>query len=184
MNIMSGLDTSNFGKVLVDGLDITGLSESERGSFRREHIGFIFQSYYLMTDFNVESNIQMGAYLVKNKDYEDIIDSLKLNHLLKRMPFELSGGQQQRVAIARAFAKKPKILFCDEPTGALDEENGKQVLNLIQKYQMENNVTVIMVTHNPGIAKMANKVVKMNSGNIVDITENISPISADQVNWG
>lgn len=184
MNIMSGLDDCDFGKVLIDELDITALTEAERTRFRRENIGFIFQSYYLMADLNVENNIKMGAFLVKNKDYDNVIDSLNLTHLLKRMPFQLSGGQQQRVAIARALSKKPKILFCDEPTGALDEEHGKQVLNLIQKYQIENHVTVVMVTHNPGIAQMANTVIKMNSGNIIDIIKNPSPISATQVKWG
>ncbi len=184
MNIMSGLDSCDFGKVQVDGIDITNLSEEKRTQFRRKNIGFIFQSYYLMSDLNVESNIQMGAFLGNNKNYQSIVDELNLETLLKRLPYQLSGGQQQRVAIARALSKKPKILFCDEPTGALDEEHGKQVLNLIQKYQKENNITVIMVTHNPSIANMANKVIRMNSGNIVSVTKNDSPVSVAEINWG
>ncbi|MGI6256711.1 MAG: ABC transporter ATP-binding protein [Anaerovoracaceae bacterium] len=183
INVMSGLDRCDLGRILYDGEDITLLKERELTLFRRKTVGFIFQSYYLLPDLNVENNIRMGANLVNNDDYREIVELLGLRELLNRMPFQLSGGQQQRVAIARALAKKPKVLFCDEPTGALDETHGKQVLSLLQKYQRENRVSIIMVTHNPGIASMATKVVKMNSGKIIGVKTNRQPEPASKVRW-
>lgn len=183
INVMSALDNCDLGKVIYDDLDITKLKERELVAFRRENIGFIFQSYYLLPDLNVENNIRMGANLVHNDDYDEIIEMLNIKDYLKRMPYQLSGGQQQRVAIARALAKRPKVLFCDEPTGALDETHGKQVLALLQKYQENNTVSIVMVTHNQGIAEMANKVVKVNSGQIVEVIENDKILPAAEVRW-
>lgn len=183
INVMSALDNCDLGKILYDDLDITQLKEKELVTFRRANIGFIFQSYYLLPDLNVENNIRMGANLVNNNDYKDIIEMLNIGDYLKRMPYQLSGGQQQRVSIARALAKKPKVLFCDEPTGALDEIHGKQVLALLQKYQENNSVSIIMVTHNQGISAMANKVVRFNSGKIIDVVKNDKVLSAAEVRW-
>lgn len=126
------------GRIFYDDADITKLKEKELVAFRRENVGFVFQAYYLLPDLNVENNIRMGANLVHNEDYDEIVEMLNIKDYLKRMPYQLSGGQQQRVSIARALAKKPKVLFCDEPTGALDETHGKQVLALLQKYQEAN----------------------------------------------
>ncbi len=183
INIMSALDRCDLGRVLYDDLDITQLNEKRLTAFRREKVGFIFQSYYLLPDLNIENNIRMGASLVHNDDYGEIIEMLNLKDFLKRMPYQLSGGQQQRVSIARALAKKPKVLFCDEPTGALDEEHGKQVLALLQKYQENNTVSMIVVTHNQGIAAMANKIVRVNSGKIVEVQENDHVVPAAEVRW-
>ena len=183
INVMSALDSCDLGKVIYDDLDITKFKERELVAFRRENIGFIFQSYYLLPDLNVENNIRMGANLVHNDDYDEIIEMLNIRDYLKRMPYQLSGGQQQRVAIARALAKRPKVLFCDEPTGALDETHGKQVLALLQKYQENNTVSIVMVTHNQGISAMANKVVKVNSGQIVEVVKNDNILPAAEVRW-
>ncbi len=183
INVMSALDNCDLGKILYDDLDITQLKEKELVTFRRANIGFIFQSYYLLPDLNVENNIRMGANLVNNNDYKDIIEMLNIGDYLKRMPYQLSGGQQQRVSIARALAKKPKVLFCDEPTGTLDEIHGKQVLALLQKYQENNSVSIIMVTHNQGISAMANKVVRFKSGKIIDVVKNDKVLSAAEVRW-
>lgn len=183
VNVMSGLDRCDMGRIFYDDLDITKLKEKELVAFRRENVGFVFQAYYLLPDLNVENNIRMGANLVHNEDYDEIVEMLNIKDYLKRMPYQLSGGQQQRVSIARALAKKPKVLFCDEPTGALDETHGKQVLALLQKYQEANPVSIVMVTHNQGISAMANKVVRVNSGKIIEVSENDSVLSAAEVRW-
>lgn len=183
INIMSALDRSDLGQVLYDGVDICGLKEEKLTRFRRENIGFIFQAYYLLPDLNVENNIRMGANLIGNRSYEDIIEMLDLKEMGKRMPYQLSGGQQQRVAIARALTKKPKVLFCDEPTGALDEKTGKQVLTLLQNYRKKYNITIVMVTHNTGIAEMATRIVRMNSGNIMEDRKNEKILDAANVRW-
>ncbi|HBA70175.1 MAG TPA: ABC transporter ATP-binding protein [Lachnospiraceae bacterium] len=183
VNVMSGLDRCDMGRIFYDDADITKLKEKELVAFRRENVGFVFQAYYLLPDLNVENNIRMGANLVHNEDYDEIVEMLNIKDYLKRMPYQLSGGQQQRVSIARALAKKPKVLFCDEPTGALDETHGKQVLALLQKYQEANPVSIVMVTHNQGISAMANKVVRVNSGKIIEVSENDSVLSAAEVRW-
>ncbi|MDR2888465.1 MAG: ABC transporter ATP-binding protein [Lachnospiraceae bacterium] len=183
INVMSALDRCDMGKIEYDGTVITDLPDRKMTRFRRDNVGFIFQEYYLLPDLTVENNIRMGASLAKNTDYGEIISMLDLDQLMKRMPYQLSGGQQQRVAIARALAKKPQVLFCDEPTGALDEATGKQVLSLLQDYQRKNNIAIVMVTHNQGIAAMASKVVRMNSGRIIseEINQNIA--DAADVRW-
>lgn len=183
INVMSALDRCDLGQVLYDDTNICKYNEKKLTKFRRENIGFIFQAYYLLPDLNVENNIRMGANLVENNDYQDIIEILDLKDMLKRMPYQLSGGQQQRVAIARALAKKPRVLFCDEPTGALDEKTGKQVLTLLQNYQKKHNITIVMVTHNSGIADMATRVIRMNSGNIIEDKKNENVIAAVNVRW-
>ena len=131
LNIISGLERPDSGSVKYDGRDITGLSDNELTAFRREKVGFIFQQYYLLPDMTVEKNVRMGADLAGNTDYPDIIKAVGLQEKRKKYPAELSGGEQQRVAVARALAKKPEVLFLDEPTGALDEQTGRQVLDYI-----------------------------------------------------
>lgn len=183
INVMSALDRCDMGTIEYEGQRISDLSDRKMTQFRRNNVGFIFQEYYLLPDLNVENNIRMGGYLSQNNEYGEIIEMLDLKDLLKRMPYQLSGGQQQRVAIARALAKKPKVLFCDEPTGALDEKTGKQVLALIQKYQKKNNIAVVMVTHNQGIAAMATKIIRMNSGRIIQEEVNENVVNAADVRW-
>lgn len=183
LNVMSGLERSENGSIIYGGQDITALSDSKLTQFRRENIGFVFQQYYLLPDMNVLKNVRMGADLARNKDYEAVIESVGLKDKLRKYPSELSGGEQQRVSIARALAKKPKILFLDEPTGALDEQNGRQVLDYICKLQKQQKFTIVMVTHNSNISEMAKTVIKMNSGKVSDIHKNEVQKTAYEIGW-
>lgn len=183
LNVMSGLDRADSGSIIYDGCDISKLDEKELTEFRKNNVGFVFQRYYLLGHLNVDKNVKIGADLAKNNDYREIIASVGLADKLKKYPHELSGGEQQRVSVARALAKKPKVLFLDEPTGALDEETGRNVLDYIARLHKEYGFTVIMVTHNLNIAEMAEKVIKMNSGRIVDIQENSERKSAYEIGW-
>ena len=183
MNILSGLEKADSGNIFVDNENLSLKTEKELTRFRKETTGYIFQQYYLLPHLNVENNVKMGASLAGNKDYKEIISSLGLESKLKSMPSELSGGEQQRVCIARALAKKPKILFCDEPTGALDEKTGREVLNYIMQEKQKLGFTMIMVTHNPNIAQMAETVIKMNSGKIVETLKNSNQKSAYEIGW-
>lgn len=183
LNIISGLEKSDSGSVFYDKIDITKLSENKLTDFRRRNIGFIFQQYYLMPNLNVEKNVKMGADLAANKDYREIIEAVGLGKKLNKFPSELSGGEQQRVCVARALAKKPKFLFLDEPTGALDEQTGRQVLDYVCNLQKEFGYTIIMVTHNSNIADMAETVIKMNSGSISEVSANKLRKTAFEIGW-
>lgn len=151
--------------------------------FRKENVGFIFQQYYLLADMNVDKNVKMGADLAGNGEYRQIIEAVGLGDQINKMPGELSGGEQQRVSVARALAKRPKVLFLDEPTGALDEETGRLVLDYICRLQEAYHFTIVMVTHNLNIAEMAKTVIKMNSGKITDIYENKTQKTAYEIGW-
>ncbi|MBD5158210.1 MAG: ABC transporter ATP-binding protein [Butyrivibrio sp.] len=183
LNVISGLERPDVGNVFYDGEDITELSDGALTDFRKENVGFIFQQYYLLPDMNVEKNVRMGADLAGNKDYREIIEAIGLGEKLRKYPGELSGGEQQRVSIARALAKKPKVLFLDEPTGALDEQTGRQVLDYICKLQREYGFTIVMVTHNQNIADMAGSVIMMNSGKISGVYTNEAPKNAYEIGW-
>ncbi len=183
LNVMSGLEYPESGQVIYDEKDITELSDSQMTEFRKKNIGFIFQQYYLLPNMNVAKNVKMGADLVANKDYKSVIEAVGLKDKLQKYPNELSGGEQQRVSVARALAKKPKVLFLDEPTGALDEQTGRQVLDYICKLQKEYGFTIVMVTHNLNIAEMAKTVIKMNSGKISEINTNETPKTAYEIGW-
>lgn len=183
LNLMSGLEQPDGGQIRYDSMDITALSQKELTKFRRDNIGFIFQQYYLLPHMNVEKNVKMGADLAGNLDYRHIIEAVGLGEKLHKYPGELSGGEQQRVAVARALAKKPKVLFLDEPTGALDEETGRLVLDYISKLQAQLGFTVIMVTHNQNIAQMAKTVISMNSGRISGISHNANQKTAYEIGW-
>ena len=183
LNILSGLEKPDQGEVLYDGENIASLSESQLTKFRKDHIAFIFQQYYLLQELTVEQNVKMGAHLAKNQDYLPIIEAMGLKEKIHQYPSELSGGEQQRVAIARALAKKPKVLFLDEPTGALDEATGRQILSFIAQMKKELGFTLVMVTHNEHIAQLANTVVRVNSGQIQDITVNEEPKRVEEIGW-
>ena len=183
LNILSGLERPDGGNVFYGDEDITTLSDSALTRFRRDNIGFVFQQYYLLSGMTVEKNVRMGADLASNSDYIDMIKAVGLGEKLEKYPSQLSGGEQQRVAIARAIAKKPKVLFADEPTGALDESTGRQVLNFMLKLQSELGFTLIMVTHNSNIAQTAKTVIKMNSGRIESVTKNDSIKTAFEIGW-
>ena len=183
LNILSGLEKTDQGEVLYDGENIVSLSESQLTKFRKNQVAFIFQQYYLLQELTVEQNVKMGAHLAKNQDYLPIIEAMGLKEKLHQYPSELSGGEQQRVAIARALAKKPKVLFLDEPTGALDEETGRQILSYIAQMKKELGFTLVMVTHNEHIAQLAKTIVRVNSGQIQDITVNEEPKSVEEIGW-
>ena len=183
LNILSGLEKPDQGEVLYDGANIASLSENQLTKFRKDNIAFIFQQYYLLQELTVEQNVKMGAHLAKNQDYLPIIEAMGLKEKLHQYPSELSGGEQQRVAIARALAKKPKVLFLDEPTGALDEATARQILSFIAQMKKELGFTLVMVTHNEHIAKLANTVVRVNSGQIQDIMINEEPKSVEEIGW-
>ena len=183
LNILSGLEQADGGTIDYDGTDITDLSEEQLTKLRKDNIGFIFQQYYLLPNLNVDKNVKMGAELAGNKDYKEMIKAVGLGEKLSKYPHELSGGEQQRVSVARALAKKPKVLFLDEPTGALDEETGRQVLDYIVSLQKEYGFSICMVTHNANIAEMAKTVVKMNSGKIIDTYTNSVQKSAYEIAW-
>lgn len=183
LNVISGLEPSDSGSITYDDYEIIGLNQKELTLFRRDKTAFIFQAYYLLPFLNVESNIKMGADLKGNQNITEIIDGVGLRGLEKRLPYELSGGQQQRVSIARALAKKPDYLFCDEPTGALDEETSKQILTYLKQLQKQLKFTIIMVTHNVSIAQIATKVIKMTSGRIVEVINNAHPRNVNEITW-
>ena len=183
MNILSGLERADGGSVIVNGENLSEKRETELTKFRRDNTAFIFQQYYLLPHLSVENNVKMGASLANNGDYREIICSLGLEDKLKCKPAELSGGEQQRVCIARALAKKPKILFLDEPTGALDEKTGREVLNYILQERKKSGFTMVMVTHNSNIAETGQTVIKMNSGKIVETFKNACAKSAYEIGW-
>ena len=183
LNIISGIERADKGRVLYDNLDITELTDSELTAFRKDNTGFFFQQYYLLSNMNVDRNVKMCADLAGNRDYKKIIEAVGLKDKIKKYPSELSGGEQQRVSLARALAKKPAVLFLDEPTGALDEETGRLVLDYISKLQKEYGFTVVMVTHNENISEMAETVIKMNSGRIVDLYSNKLQKTAYEIGW-
>lgn len=183
LNILSGLEKPDQGEVLYDGENIASLSESQLTKFRKNQVAFIFQQYYLLQELTVVQNVKMGAHLAKNQDYLPIIEAMGLKEKIHQYPSELSGGEQQRVAIARALAKKPKVLFLDEPTEALDEATGRQILSYIAQMKKELGFTLVMVTHNEHIAQLANTVVRVNSGQIQDITVNEEPKRVEEIGW-
>lgn len=183
LNILSGLEKSDSGEVVYDNESISDYSERQLTKFRKDKIGFVFQQYYLLNNLTVEQNVKVGANLADNKEYVDIIKDLGLEDKLSKYPNELSGGEQQRVSIARALAKKPTVLFLDEPTGALDEETGRKILEYLLKLKDKSNFTMIMVTHNENIAKLANKIIHVGSGRVTSIIENHKPKSVEEIGW-
>ena len=187
LNIMGGVDTPSDGTVYVDGKEITKYKDDELSIFRRRKVGFIFQAYHLIPVLTVEENIKMPVLLdhrKPDKEYIDhIIELLGLADRRKHLPNQLSGGQQQRTAIARALAKDPKMILGDEPTGALDSETGKLVIDMLQKLSTEHGNTVILVTHNADIAKCANRIIHMRNGKIKSIKTNDKPMSVNDIEW-
>ena len=183
LNILSGLEKSDSGEVVYDNESISDYSEKQLTKFRKDKIGFVFQQYYLLNNLTVEQNVKVGANLADNKEYVDIIKDLGLEDKLSKYPNELSGGEQQRVSIARALAKKPTVLFLDEPTGALDEETGRKILEYLLKLKDKSHFTMIMVTHNENISELSNKIIHVGSGRITSIVENHKPKSVEEIGW-
>lgn len=185
LNCLSGLDTVTKGTITYRGKNITKMSDRRVTNFRKEHLGFIFQTYNLLEHLNVYENVLVGAKLGKTKtDVDDIIKTVGLTKHKHKYMHELSGGEQQRVSIARALAKKPDVMFCDEPTGALDEVTGKKVLQSLIEANETYGTTMIIVTHNPGIAAIGDRVIRMNSGEIVSQTRNEKRTKPKDISWG
>ena len=183
LNVLSGLEKPDSGHVYYDEEDLSQLTEAQLTAFRRAQIAFIFQQYFLLPNLTVEQNVKMGANLAGNQDYVRILEALGLGDKLQHYPSQLSGGEQQRVAIARALAKRPNVLFLDEPTGALDEATGRQILAYISSLQEELGFTLVMVTHNANIAQMAKTIVHINSGQIQSLETNNQPKTAYEIGW-
>ncbi|MGM9681912.1 MAG: ABC transporter ATP-binding protein [Eubacteriales bacterium] len=181
--LLSGLERPDSGSVTYDGYDIAGLSDRELTAFRRKQVGYVFQQYYLLPDLSIRQNIRLAADLAGNRDFLPLLDAVGLADKADLYPDQLSGGEQQRVAVARALAKNPQILFLDEPTGALDEATGRNLLDYLARLQSCRIFTAVMVTHNQNIENMADTVLRMNSGKIVGIRENPSPMSAYEIGW-
>jgi len=184
LNILGGMDAATSGYVSVDGCDITALSKRDICTYRRNDVGFVFQFYNLIPNLTALENVELGLQICKDAlDPRTVLSDVGLDHRLDNFPAQLSGGEQQRVAIARALSKNPKLLLCDEPTGALDYETGKSILKLLQDTCREKGVTVVVITHNLAITPIADKVVKIKSGKVDTITDNPRPRSISDVEW-
>jgi len=184
LNILGGMDEATGGLVCVGGRDITGLSRRGLAAYRRDDVGFVFQFYNLIGNLTAAENVELASFIRKGAlNPVEVLTGVGLADRLNNFPAQLSGGEQQRVAIARALAKNPRLLLCDEPTGALDYETGKSILKLLQDTCRQNNVTVVLITHNSAITPMADRVVKIKSGKVESVTNNSSPISVDDIEW-
>ena len=184
LNILGGMDSCTSGKVIIDEKEINNYSEKELTRYRRESIGFVFQFYNLVQNLTAIENVELATQICKNPiDPETTIEKVGLKNRKNNFPSQLSGGEQQRVAIARAIAKNPKILLCDEPTGALDYNTGKQILKLLQDTCRKEKMTVMIITHNSAIAPMADKVIRFKNGKSEDIIINENPTSIDEIEW-
>ena len=184
LNILGGMDNATSGQVIVDGKEVTKLRNKELIKFRREDIGFVFQFYNLVQNLTAKENVELATQICKKSlNPEEVIKKVGLEERMNNFPSQLSGGEQQRVAIARAIAKNPKLLLCDEPTGALDYKTGKQILKLLQDTAKKENMTVLIITHNTAIAPMADKVIHFKNGTAESIEINKNPLSIDQIEW-
>lgn len=184
LNILGGMDRLTSGNVIVDGKIINDLNEKQLIKYRRNDIGFVFQFYNLIQNMTVIENVELATQLCKNPlDPSDILDKVGLKNRKNNFPAQLSGGEQQRVAIARAICKNPKLLLCDEPTGALDYKTGKQILKLLQDTCRNEQMTVIIITHNSAISPMADKVIKFKNGTVSDVIINEKPKNIEDIEW-
>lgn len=184
LNILGGMDNCSEGKIIVRGKDISKFSDKQLIEYRRFDIGFVFQFYNLVHNLTAKENVELAAQICKNPlDSETALESVGLLNRKDNFPAQLSGGEQQRVSIARALAKRPGLLLCDEPTGALDYNTGRQILKLLQNTCKDEKMTVVLITHNSAITPMADHVIEMKSGKIVKDMYNSSPKSVDEIEW-
>ncbi|MCD8103630.1 MAG: ABC transporter ATP-binding protein [Lachnospiraceae bacterium] len=184
LNILGGMDSASSGRVLVDGKDIAKYSQKKLTAYRRNDIGFVFQFYNLVQNLTALENVELASQICRNPlDAESVLKEVGLEKRAKNFPAQLSGGEQQRVSIARALAKNPKLLLCDEPTGALDYLTGKAILKLLQDMCRERGMTVIVITHNSAIAPMADRVIRIKNGQVADLHMNETPMSVEDIEW-
>jgi hypothetical protein len=184
LNILGGMDNATSGRVIVDNKEISRLKNRDLIKYRREDIGFVFQFYNLVQNLTAIENVELATQICKKSlNPEQVMEKVGLAERKNNFPSQLSGGEQQRVAIARAIAKNPKLLLCDEPTGALDYKTGKQILKLLQDMSRKENMTVIIITHNGAIAPMADKVIKFKNGTAEDMIINENPIPIEEIEW-
>ncbi len=184
LNILGGMDTLTSGSVTLDGKDISAYSQRELTSYRRYDVGFVFQFYNLVQNLTALENVELAAQLCKDPMEPDkVLDMVGLSDRKANFPAQLSGGEQQRVAIARALAKNPKLMLCDEPTGALDYNTGKSVLKLLQDCSRINGMTVVIITHNQALTAMADRVISVKSGTVTNVTLNEHPIPIEEIEW-
>lgn len=184
LNILGGMDTATSGKVLVDGENIVKYSARNLTAYRRDDIGFVFQFYNLIPNLTVLENVELALQICREPlDAKEVLEQVGLGDRMNNFPAQLSGGEQQRVSIARALAKNPKLLLCDEPTGALDYNTGKAILKLLQDTCRNQGMTVILITHNSAIAPMADRVIHIKSGKVSKIIENENPVPVETIEW-
>lgn len=184
LNILGGMDSVTSGQVLVDGKDITGYRKKQLCKYRRSDVGFVFQFYNLIPNLTALENVELALQICKHPlNAKTVLEEVGLGKRLKNFPAQLSGGEQQRVSIARALAKNPKLLLCDEPTGALDYQTGKAILKLLQDMCREKGMTVIVITHNSAIAPMADRVIQIKNGKVASMKKNEQPISVMDIEW-
>ena len=184
LNILGGMDTLTSGSITVDGTDISRLRPRALISYRREDVGFVFQFYNLMANLTALENVELALQICKEPmDAKVVLEEVGLAHRMNNFPAELSGGEQQRVAIARALAKNPKLLLCDEPTGALDYVTGKEILKLLQDTCRERGMTVVVITHNTALTPMADKVIHIKNGRVSSSEINNNPVSVNDIEW-
>lgn len=184
LNILGGMDTNDEGNVLIDGKDISTFNEKELTNYRRNDVGFVFQFYNLVPNLTAKENVELASEIVKDAlDATEVLQSVGLGERIDNFPAQLSGGEQQRVAIARAVAKNPKLLLCDEPTGALDYHTGKQVLKILQDMVRKEGATVVIVTHNQALAPIADRVIHMHDAKIRDVVMNANPQNIETLEY-
>lgn len=184
LNILGGMDHCDEGKIVVSGRDISGFKEKELAAYRRYDIGFVFQFYNLVPNLTAKENVELATQICKNPlDPQTALESVGLKERMDNFPSQLSGGEQQRVSIARALAKRPKLLLCDEPTGALDYNTGKAILKLLQTTCRNEGMTVVLITHNQAITPMADHIIRMKSGKVISNVYNDHPKSVDEIEW-
>lgn len=184
LNILGGMDTATSGKLIVDGEDITAYNAKQLTGYRREDIGFVFQFYNLVPNLTALENVELALQICRDPlDAREVMEEVGLGDRLDNFPTQLSGGEQQRVSIARALAKNPKLLLCDEPTGALDYNTGKAILKLLQNMCRERGMTVIVITHNQALAPMADRLIHIKNGQVSKMELNENPMSIDEIEW-
>ena len=184
LNIIGGMDNASEGSINVFGKEIVGLNEDQLTKYRREDIGFVFQFYNLIPNLTVLENVELAGQIVREpKKASEILKLVGLENRMNNFPSQISGGEQQRVAIARAIAKNPKLLLCDEPTGALDYRTGKNILNTLKRYSVDEKKTVIIITHNSSIAEAADKVIEIYDAKVKKVIQNSNPKSIDEIEW-